>query len=163
MKKLSSKVRVMVLATIVFMGAFLAANAETVQLSAGTAIPMVLMETINGKDNAVGQQVNFRVTSDIKVGNRVVIPQGAIARGQITRAKKNGAFGQPGEVQVTLNSVAAVDGTQVILTGGTLYDEGKNKLVLSVFLCFLLKGGNGELTAGMEVDPVAAGNTEINL
>ena len=44
------------------------AFAEEVVLKAGTAVPMQLVNTVNGKDVAVGQIVDFRVTSDIKVG-----------------------------------------------------------------------------------------------
>ena len=163
MIKLFSKVRIMIVSTIAFMCPSLTATAETVTLKGGTAIPLQLMETINGKTNVVGERINFMVTNDIIVNGKVVIPHGTIAYGQITRAKKNGLCGQAGEIQVSVNSVAAVDGTQVILTGGTLYDEGKNKLVLSLCLCLLVKGGNGELTAGMEVNPVVSGNVDINL
>ena len=137
------------------------ALAEEVVLKAGTAVPMQLVNTVNGKDVAVGQIVDFRVTSDIKVGQTVVIEAGAIARAQVIRAKKNGILGEEGVVQLSVNSVVAVDGTQVILSGGTLTSEGKNKLLLSLFLCFLIKGGEGELPGGMSCNPTVAGSVTI--
>lgn len=137
------------------------ATAREVVLKAGTAVPMQLVNTVTGKDAAVGQIVDFRVTSDIKVDGVTVIPANAVAKAQVVRAKKNGLLGSAGEIQLTVNSVTAVDGTQVILSGGTLSDEGKNKLVLSIFLCFLIKGGQGELPAGMACSPIVSGNTPI--
>ena len=136
-------------------------NAREVVLKSGTAIPMQLVNTVNGKDVAVGQIVDFRVTSDIKVDGVTVIPANSIAKAQVVRAKKNGLLGSAGEIQLSINSVTAIDGTQVILSGGTLADEGKNKLVLSLFLCFLIKGGQGELPAGMACSPIVSGNTSI--
>ena len=87
----------------------------------------------------------------------------SIAKAQITRAKGNGILGDAGEIQVNISSVTAVDGTQVILSGGTLTDEGKSKLIVLIFFCFLIKGGQGELPAGMSCNPVVAGNTTINV
>ena len=136
-------------------------DAREVVLKSGTAIPMQLVNTVNGKDVAVGQIVDFRVTSDIKVDGVTVIPANSIAKAQVVRAKKNGLLGSAGEIQLSINSVTAIDGTQVILSGGTLADEGKNKLVLSLFLCFLIKGGQGELPAGMACSPIVSGNTSI--
>ena len=49
-------------------------DAREVVLKSGTAIPMQLVNTVNGKDVAVGQIVDFRVTSDIKVDGVTVIP-----------------------------------------------------------------------------------------
>lgn len=136
-------------------------DAREVVLKSGTAIPMQLVNTVNGKDVAVGQIVDFRVTSDIKVDGVTVIPANSIAKAQVVRAKKNGLLGSAGEIQLSINSVTAIDGTQVILSGGTLADEGKNKLALSLFLCFLIKGGQGELPAGMACSPIVSGNTSI--
>ena len=74
------------------------AFAEEVVLKAGTAVPMQLVNTVNGKDVAVGQIVDFRVTSDIKVGQTVVIEAGAIARAfgsvlEFLNDNDNGVFG----------------------------------------------------------------------
>lgn len=151
------------LAVLLFTTLGLSASAGDVVLKAGTPVPMQLVNTIDGKHSTVGQVVDFRVTSDIKADGKTVIPIGSIAKAQVVRAKKNGLLGQAGEIQVNVTSVTAVDGTQVVLSGGTLADEGKNKLVLSLFLCLFLKGGNGELPAGMACSPIVSGNTVITV
>ena len=87
--------------------------AEDVVLKAGTAVPVKLESTISSKNAAVGQIVNFRVTAPIMVNGKTVIESGAIATGQVVRAKKNGILGKEGELQLTINSVLAVDGSKV--------------------------------------------------
>ncbi|WP_311589383.1 hypothetical protein, partial [Prevotella disiens] len=67
------------------------------------------------------------------------------------------------ELQLTINSVLAVDGTKVMLSSANLSDEGNNNLILSLFLCFLIKGGSAEIPAGMECTPIVAGATTITL
>ncbi len=140
-----------------------AVQAEDVVLKAGTAVPMQLTSTVTGKTATVGELVDFRVTQDVKVDGHVVIPAGTIAKAQVVRAQKNGVLGREGEIQVNVNSVAAIDGTQVVLSGGTLAAEGRNKLVVSWLLCFLLKGGQGELAAGMQCNPIVAGNVTVSV
>lgn len=139
------------------------AMAKDVTLRSGTQIPMQLSTTISSKNVTVGQVVDFKVTRDIQVNGITVIPAGSLAKAQIVRAKKNGILGKEGEVQLSVNSVTAIDGTQVMLSGGTLSDEGSNKLILSLFLCFLIKGGAAELPAGMECTPSVSGNTIISV
>lgn len=164
MKKIYFSVKRAALALILLTaGSTATSMAENVVLKAGTPIPMQLVNTVTGKNSTVGQVIDFRVTNDIVVNGKTVIPAGSIAKAQVTRAKKNGIFGQNGEIQVNINSVMATDNTQVVLSGGTINDEGKNKLVLSLFLCWFIKGEAGEIPAGMACSPIVAGNTTINV
>ena len=137
--------------------------AKDVTLRGGTPIPMQLSTTVNSKNVTVGQVIDFKVTRDIQADGVTVIPAGSIAKAQVVRAKKNGILGKEGELQLSINSVMAVDGTQVMLSGGNLSDEGSDKLILSIFLCFLIKGGSAELPAGMECTPSVSGNTVISV
>lgn len=49
---------------------------------------MQLVNTVTGKNSAIGQVIDFRVTNDIVVDGKTVIPAGSIAKAQVTRAKK---------------------------------------------------------------------------
>lgn len=139
-----------------------------VMLKAGTVVPLELMSSINNKVSK-GAMVNFRVISDIKTSGEVVIPAGSIAQGQVTRVKKNGLLGTEGEVEVAIRKVNAVDGTVVLLSGGTLNDEGNSKMVVSIvftILCifgFLIKGGKAEIPAGSTCEAIVSTNTEISI
>ena len=141
----------------------------TVVLKAGTMIPMELVSTITSKTARNGQMVDFRVMSDVKVGGKTVIPAGSIAQGQIVRAKKSGLLGSEGELEISVKSVKAVDGTNIYLSSNNISDEGSNKVALSIVLTlcclfgFLIKGGKAEIPAGTQVQGMVASNTEINV
>ncbi|EOS08249.1 hypothetical protein C801_01451 [Bacteroides uniformis dnLKV2] len=142
---------------------------EVVILRAGTSIPLELVSTLYSSNVRSGQMVDFRVLSDVKANGKIVISAGSIAQGQITRAKKRGLLGSEGELEIAIKSVKAVDGTTVYLSGNNLYDEGSNKLALSIVLTicclfgFLIKGGKAEIPAGAQVQGTVISNVEINL
>lgn len=141
---------------------------EVVILRAGTSIPLELVSTLSSNVKS-GQMVDFRVLSDVKANGKIVISAGSIAQGQITRVKKRGLLGSEGELEIAIKSVKAVDGTTVYLSGNNLYDEGSNKLALSIVLTicclfgFLIKGGKAEIPAGAQVQGTVTSNVEINL
>ena len=141
----------------------------TVLLKAGTVIPMELISTITSKNARSGQMVDFRVMSDVKVDGKTVIAAGSIAQGQIVRAKKSGLLGSEGELEISVKTIEAVDGTIVYLSSNNVSDEGSNKVALSIVLTlcclfgFLIKGGQAEIPAGTQVQGMVASNTEINV
>lgn len=140
----------------------------TIVLKAGTIIPMELISTITSSNARSGQIVDFRITNDVKVGGKIVISAGSIAQGQIVRAKKNGLLGSEGELEISVKSVKAIDGTNIYLSSNNLNDEGSNKLALSIvltLLClfgFLIKGGKAEIPAGTQINAMVNSNVEIN-
>lgn len=86
-----------------------------------------------------------------------------MAKGQVSRVKKNGILGKAGEIEIKVTSITAVDGSEVYLSSSSLYDDGKDKLLLSLFLCFLIKGGEGEIPAGTQCLASVAGNTVVTI
>ena len=93
MKKIYFSVRHITMALFLLAIGSTTSMAENVVLKAGTPIPMQLVNTVTGKNSAIGQVIDFRVTNDIVVDGKTVIPAGSIAKAQVTRAKKNGIFG----------------------------------------------------------------------
>lgn len=140
-----------------------------VVLKAGTPIPMILQSTITSDNAKSGQIVQFMVLSDIIVDGQIVIRGGSTVEGQISKVKKNGLLGTPGELSVVVRSVQAVDGTMIYLNNASLYDEGDNKLAVSIVITlfcifgFLIKGGEAELPYGTQITATVLSNTEINL
>ncbi len=142
---------------------------DMVILKAGTNVPLELVSTLSSNSVKSGQMVDFRVLEDIKVNGKTVISAGSIAKGQVTRAKKNGLLGFEGELTIDIKSVRAVDGTTIYLSGNNLFDEGSNRLALSIvvtlfcLLGFLIKGGKAEIPAGSQIQGIVTSNAEINL
>lgn len=153
---------------VLFMS-FTVPNGSVVVLKAGTVVPLSLETSINGNNVNVGQSVQLRVTSDIKVDGKTVIESGSLAQGQITRADKNGLLGSAGEVELTVKSIQAVDGTTIYLGNGNVFNEGKSKAGVSIvltILClfgFLMKGGKGEIPAGTQINATVMSNVEISV
>lgn len=57
-------------------------------LKAGTLIPLEVLSEINTKNITTGQMIDLKVTKEISIEKNVVIPYGAIAKGQVTRFEK---------------------------------------------------------------------------
>ena len=139
-------------------------------LKAGTLIPLEVLSEINTKNITTGQIIDFKVTKEICVDKNVVIPFGAIAKGQVSRFEKRKGVGKGASIQIQLKSVTAKDGTDVMLTGGNMSEEGENNLVLSivlaVFVCplfLLLKGKQAVIPAGTAIAATVATDTYIKL
>lgn len=143
---------------------------EKVVLKAGTPVELELVDMIDTKTIAPGQTIDFRVKYDIKVDDKVVIAAGSIAKGQVIRSKKAKAIGSPGEVQIEIKTVSAVDGTRISLSGGNIYRVGEDQqtlsLVLGIFLCILcllIKGKEVQIMPGTSFDVTVATSTEIEV
>ena len=62
---------------------------KSVTIKAGTIVPLQAVKQIKAADVNEGETVDFRVVTDVKVGNCVAIPQGTIAKGVVNEAKKS--------------------------------------------------------------------------
>ncbi len=143
---------------------------ETVELRAGSGILLETVNTISSETIIPGQMINFRVTQDVKVGKTVVIPAGSIAKGQVFTVKKRKMLGEPGMAQVQIKSVESVDGQNVYLSDGFIYQEGEERqtlsIVLGVLVCILfltMKGKPAIVPVGYQVSAVVATNTTIDI
>lgn len=141
-----------------------------VQLPAGTTIPLETVSMINSQFAMPGQVIDFRVRYDVKADDQVVIPAGSIAKGQVVRSKPAKGLGQEGFVEIQIRSVTAVDGTEIYLTGGNVFQEGEDRqtlaILLGVLVCILfltMKGKNAEIPGGYEVNAITATSNQINL
>jgi hypothetical protein len=142
-------------------------NGETV-LNAGTMVALETISVIKSNSVLIGQIIDFRVPYDVKVDNKVVIAAGSMARGQVMSAQRAKGIGQAGFVEVQIRSVTAVDGQEILLTGGNLNQEGEDKqtlaIVLGVFVCVLfltIKGKDAQVPPGYHVRSAVAMTTTI--
>lgn len=133
-------------------------DVKEIKLNIGTEIPIQNINYIKAADLYVGQNVNFRVSRDIKSDNVILIPYGTIVKGTVYEAKKTGSFGRKGRLGIRIDGVALPDGRTVPVNDGDIYVTGKNRTALSVCLflfvtwpaCFIT-GSKAELPAGYEV------------
>lgn len=141
-----------------------------VVLNAGTNVSLETVSMIQSDMISIGQTIDFRVKYDVKVDNKTVIAAGSIAKGQVMRAQKAKGLGKEGFVEIQIKSVTAVDGQQVFLTGGNVYQEGDDKqtlaILLGVFVCILfltMKGKNAQVPPGYQVSSSVATTMNISI
>lgn len=161
---------VMLLIVSVLSMSFAAPNQIPVVIPSGTSVYLETVSTLTSDGILPGQIIDFKVRQDIVVDKITVIPAGSIAKGQVMRAKPAKGLGKEGMIEVQIKSVTAVDGTEVLLTGGNLLSEGEDRqtlaIVLGLVVCILfltMKGKNAIVPAGQEVSAFTAGSTQINL
>jgi hypothetical protein len=144
-------------------------NGEVV-LNAGTNIPLETVSMIQSDLVSLGQTIDFRVKSDVKVDGKTVVAAGSIAKGQVMRAQKAKGLGKQGFVDIQIKSVTAADGQEVFLTGGNVYQEGEDKqtlaILLGVIVCILflaIKGKNAQVSPGYPVTTSVATTMTIKI
>lgn len=139
-------------------------------LTAGTMIPLETIGTISSENLSAGQTIDLKVRTDVKVGDKVVIAAGSIAKAQVTIVKQPKALGKEGFVELQIKSVQTVDGKTVNLSSGSISKSGDEKaglaIVLGIFVCILfllITGKNAEIPAGYQVDAVVASNITVTV
>ena len=142
----------------------------SVVLNAGTNVSLETVSMIQSDMVSVGQTIDFRVKYDVKVDNKTVIAAGSIAKGQVMRAQKAKGLGKEGFVEIQIKSVTAVDGQEVFLTGGNVYQEGEDKqtlsILLGVFVCILfltMKGKNAQVPPSYQISSSVATTMTISI
>jgi len=144
-----------------------AQSQDKVKLSAGTVVALSIENSANS-DASIGSVVHFRVIRDVSVNDKVVIKAGAVATGTISEVSSSGALGKGGKIAVKLNTVEAVDGQNVYLSG-SLDKEGEDKVVLTVILgliclpLLLLNGGDANIPAGTEIRAYVEQDCQISV
>jgi hypothetical protein len=100
--------------------------AARVKLEEGTQVRLKLMETISSATAMAGQVVSFEVLDDVRVGEILVIAEGAPAWGTIVEAERKKSLGRGGKLAFRLDYVKAVDGTKAPLRT-TSISQGRGK------------------------------------
>jgi hypothetical protein len=112
------------------------AERSTVKLQKGAAIVVETLYPISSANFQVGSTVAFSVVRPVYVDGVLVIPRGTVARAKIVHLKKAGNWGRGGALTWQMESIRAVDGTQIPVQLSA-YAEGKSR--------------GGEMAAGFAV------------
>ncbi len=169
-KFISSKTFMVVLSLVLVSWLAPAAFAQKqVTLKSGTPVILATTTNITSKNVFAGNTVDFKVVSDVIVDGTVVIPAGTIAKGQVSNVSKASALGKGGELSIGINTINAIDGTLVPLSGAQISASGNDKVGLAIVcgICtlvgFLIHGSQAELPAGTQAQAVVMSNTSITL
>lgn len=106
----------------------------------GTKISARLEQTLTSATAEQGQQVQLSVTENVRVGDTIVIAQGAPAIGTVVLAQEKRSMGRTGKLDFSIDKVRVVDGDFVPLRYTMQKREGGSKGV-----------STGVMTAGVAV------------
>jgi hypothetical protein len=97
---------------------------EELVVSAQSVIGLQMETSVSTERARVEDQVVARVTRDVKVGDRVAIPAGAKANGEVTLVERGGRLKDKPRLGVRFTSIVLADGTRVPISTETIYREG---------------------------------------
>lgn len=86
-------------------------NSGAIQVSAGTTIPLTLLNTLSSKQTAEGDRVYLETLFPILVDGRIVIPPGSYVAGTVTQIKRPGRIKGRGELFLRFDSLTLPNGT----------------------------------------------------
>lgn len=140
-----------------------------------TPVRLKLMQNLSSGTNKVNDKVDFEVIEAVKLGDTIVIAQGAPAIATVTKATSKKSFGRSGKLDVNIDYVRLVNNEKVNLRaikGGsgksrTGVMTGAVVATAIVFfpaapLFFFVKGKNIEIPKGTEITAYVAADTTVN-
>ena len=97
---------------------------EDLVLPAQSVVGIQLESTVSSETAKVEDEVNARVTRDVRVGDRVVIPAGSRATGFVTLVERGGRLKDRARLGVRFTSLTLADGTRVPIVTEEISREG---------------------------------------
>ncbi len=122
---------------------------QTVKVRDGERVRLLLSDDISSATANTGDQINFTVGENVKVGDIVVISKGASGVGTIAEAKKKGMLGRGGKLTMHMEYVKSVD-NQNIRVRASASREGDHKTGKTVAV-FVIAGPFAALVKGKDV------------
>lgn len=146
------------------------ANAATFQLPQGTPVKVAFNPDakISSGNLKVGTELSITLVDPIRIGDMLLVAEGAAGKAVVTEVEKAGAPGKPGKIVIAFSELGTrggfktTDGSAIKL-GGTVEKKGKGKKILAyvtIVGIFLIKGGQGEIKPG-EVHTATIAQTTV--
>ena len=144
-------------------------------LQDGTPVKLRIGRTMSSKDAKTGETVDFEVLEDIKIGEKIVIPRGAVALATVTNAKPRGRLGKGGKLDINVDSVRLTTNEKIALRavketkGGSHTGAMTGAIVASSILFFpaapfflFMKGKDISIPKGTEVTAYVNGDIPLD-
>jgi hypothetical protein len=131
---------------------------EELVLPADSVIGLQTDTTISSERARVEDRVDARVTRDVRINDRVVIPAGTRALGTVILVERGGKFKERARIGVRFNSLVLADGTRLPISTEKIIREGETPnsagkvgagAVGGAILGAILGGGKGAVVGGM--------------
>ena len=93
-------------------------------VAADSVVGLEIETAVTSERARVEDAVTARVTRDVKVGDRVAIPAGSRALGEVTVVERGGRLKERARLGVRFTSIVLADGTRLPIETDTIYREG---------------------------------------
>jgi hypothetical protein len=97
---------------------------EDLELPAQAVIGLQLETSVSSETARVEDEVVARVTRDVRVGDRVAIPAGSKAHGEVTFVERGARIRERARLGVRFTSIVLADGTRLPIDTEPIYREG---------------------------------------
>ncbi len=99
---------------------------EEVVVPAESVLGLQLESSISTEYARVEDQVDARVTRDVRVNGRVAIPAGTHAIGSVIMIEKGGRVKERARIGIRFNTLVLADESRVLINTDTVYREGES-------------------------------------
>lgn len=99
-----------------------------VTLAKDTLVKIKLLSALNTKQSRVGDTVNFQVVTDVVSGDVLTLAQGAKGIGKVTKIEPSKNFGRDAKLEVSFDTVEAIDSSIVATVLGDKAKEETKSL-----------------------------------
>jgi hypothetical protein len=93
-------------------------------IPADSVVGLQLETSLTSERARLEDEVVARVTRDVRVGDRVAIPAGARAHGEVTLVERGGRLRDRARLGIRFTSVVLADGTRVPIETEAIYRDG---------------------------------------
>ncbi len=97
---------------------------EELVVSADSVLGLQLLTTVSTETARVEDEVEARVTRDVRVGDRVAIPAGARMVGSVTLVERGGKMKERARLGVRFHTLVLADSTRLPVLTEAIYREG---------------------------------------
>jgi hypothetical protein len=94
-------------------------------VAADSVVGLEIETALTSERARVEDPVSARVTRDVRVGDRVAIPAGSRAVGEVTAVERGGRLRERARLGVRFTSIVLADGTRLPIQTETIYREGE--------------------------------------
>jgi hypothetical protein len=98
---------------------------EDLVVATDSVIGLQVETAVSSEQARVEDSVTARVTRDVKVGDRVAIPAGSRAEGEVTLVERGGKLKERARLGVRFTSIVLADGTRLPIQTETIVREGE--------------------------------------
>ena len=97
---------------------------EDLVVAADSVLGLQVETSLSSEGAKIEDEVIARVSRDVRVGDRVAIPAGSRAVGEVTLVERGGRMRERARLGVRFTSVVLADGTRVPIETETIFREG---------------------------------------